>query len=75
MKRYFNKTLLITSFLILFSNYLIFFKTIFKHFERRILLSLSPIILILDSVPDFLTKILPRPLINLSAILIDFLTD
>ena len=44
----------------------------FIHFAKRSTFSLSPITLIFDSVPDFLTKILPCPLINFSAILIDF---
>ena len=44
----------------------------FTHLYRRALFSLSPITLILDSVPDFLTKILPLPLINLSAFFIIF---
>ena len=39
---------------------------------KRALFSLSPITLILDSVPDFLTKILPLPSINLSAFFIIF---
>ena len=54
------------------SIYLIFFVIIFTHLYKRTLFSLSPITLILDSVPDFLTKILPLPLINLSAIFIVF---
>ena len=41
--------------------------------KRRDLLSLSPITLILDSVPDFLTNILPFPLINFDANFIEFL--
>ena len=45
------------------------------HFFSKTLFLLSPIILIFCSVPDFLTKILPWFLINLLAILIDFLTD
>ena len=36
--------------------YLIFFLIIFTHLYRRALFSLAPITLILDSVPDFLTK-------------------
>ena len=44
----------------------------FTHLYRRAVFSLSPITLILDSVPDFLTKILPLPLINLSAFFMIF---
>ena len=45
----------------------------FIHFERRALLSLSPITLIFDSVPDFRTSILPLRLINFDANFIEFL--
>ena len=52
------------------SIYSIFLIIIFIVFFNKFLSSLSPITLILGSVPDFLTKILPRPLINLFAIFI-----
>ena len=44
------------------------------HLFKSSLFSLSPITLILDSVPDFLTNILPLPFIIFSAIFIDFIT-